>query len=365
MTVIASFSIEKYPVLLGDLLISGFEDLDTTLNLPTIGEITRVFTKGSIRVPIRLRQKTAILNENLAITWSGIESSAQKIINSLYQKAKNQEYWNLEDLSTFFKDFDNTLGKDVGIIGLSNDGSGIFSFGYGETNKLPSVKYGLIRSSGSGAKDLILCLNDFDKPIISKKINPLETAIGTTLAVTTYLMGNESVNGQNLIQLYGGGYEIVSFVNKKFKKIDDITYLIWFGKQNSDSSWGLSLPKTIIKYFYQNDILIIRKIEVVHENNKPPKCENEAIYSISPIYRQINNSELKNLNLQSFNSRFICSFIVLERFDRSIQILNRINFSSQNTNPIKFNDDDKDIFTMDIRQDFIESIFKFVNSGTN
>lgn len=358
MTVIASFNVNQCPVIFGDLLISGDEDLHNPLNVPTIGETTKIFGKGSGFVPTDLRQKTAIVNDNLALAWAGAKIPAQMILKELVQRAKEKALWSFDDLSRFFSDFDNECAHNVGIVGWSNDGKGIFSFGYGTSIiKYQSEKYGLVRLCGSGAQDLKSYLDSFDIPPASRTTNLLETAVGNTLAITTYMTGLERITGSNLIKYYGGGFEIVSFVRRKFTKIDDITYLVWVGQQMSNMSWRLSLPEVAIKYYYYGDILLIGRAEFESHMGGRLKCKNEAIHVISPIYRIIEDSELKKVNRPSFNSRFICSFIILHSIDGSVQILNRINYSSQQTNPIRFIDVTSDVLHMEIQHDFIKSVF--------
>jgi len=200
-------------------------------------------------------------------------------------------------------------------------------------------------------------LDNFDIPLASRTTNPLETAVGNTLAITTYMTGLEKTTGSNLLEYYGGGFEILSFIRRKFTKIDDITYLIWVGHQMSDLTWRLSLPETCIKYFYHGDILLIKKVEVKAQSGGTLTSVNKAIYIVTPIYRNVEDVIIDNLKLSSFNSRFICSFVILYSVDGSVQVLNRINYSSEWTHPLRFKEDDGELLQMDIHSDFVKSIF--------
>jgi hypothetical protein len=359
MTVIASFSIQGFPVLVGDLLLSGDEDLNKTIQIPTLGEITKVFPKGSGYVPCGLKQKIAIVNDNIALAWAGTRLSAQIIISDLIKKARKKKYWTLDDLSYFFSNYNKEHGEKVCIVGFSNDGKGIFSFGYGiNCINYESGHYGLVRLAGTGAADFKNYLDSFDIPPQLNTANPLEKAVGKTLVISTYMKGLESVSGNNLLQYYGGGFEILSYVRKKFKKIDDITYLVWNGRQVTNSSWELGLPRIAIKYSYSDDILLLRKEEFIPHSKDQVKRANKAIYVVAPIYRDINNNELKNIRLESFNSKFIGSFINLLCLDGSNSILSRVNYSGQHENPIRFRNEENENIFMDIKHEFIESIFK-------
>jgi hypothetical protein len=361
MTVISSFSINNCPILLGDLLVSGDENLQLSLSIPTIGEITKVFPKGSGFVPTGLTQKIAIMNDNLALAWAGSRISAKIIIGNLLKEAQKKSNWNFDDLSYFFADYDKEYGDDINFIGYSNDGERIFSFGYGTNQiKYNSENYGLVRLCGSGAINLRSSLNHFDNLSASRTTNPLESAVANTLVITTYMTGKERITCRNLSEYYGGGFEILSFVRRKFKKIDDITYLVWIGRQLRDLSWELSPPEICIKYYYLDDMLLIKRAEFKTQKRGTLTCDNEAVHIVTPIYRNANDVVLENINLSSFNSIFLCSFIILYCIDGSIEILNRINYSGDRSHLIKFIDNNKDILQIDINSNYIKSIFDSV-----
>ncbi|MFQ5685737.1 MAG: pentapeptide repeat-containing protein [Candidatus Scalindua sp.] len=71
MTLIAGFSKDGCPMLMGDLLLSAQDDPATMIVLPTIGNISKKhLTKGKYR-PSSHCQKVNLLSTKLAIAWSG------------------------------------------------------------------------------------------------------------------------------------------------------------------------------------------------------------------------------------------------------------------------------------------------------
>jgi len=74
--------------MLGDILMSGVERPGEPARLPTIENITEVFAEGSGLVPTGLRQKIAILSDDLIIGWSGDYIAARTVITDLYTKTK-------------------------------------------------------------------------------------------------------------------------------------------------------------------------------------------------------------------------------------------------------------------------------------
>jgi len=302
MSVIATFSINQFPILLGDLLLSSDHNSETSLNLPTIGEITEIFPEGSGFIPIGLSQKVFVLNENLSLAWAGSKILAQGIIAELLRECQKKPFWESRDLEQFFRAFEAEL-DEVSILGYSNNGRGIFSFGFGRhESRDENENYGRLKLAGTGADDLKSHMNTF-KPVLSGA-NPLENAVANTLWITSKMIGQERVSAQNLLNYYGGGFEIVSLVRKQFRKIDDFLCLIWRGFQMKDLSWRLALPEIAIKYFYIQDILLIKKIELKNQKNGSLKAVNKSIYLISPIIKNQaqDGLQLKNIKLSSFNS---------------------------------------------------------------
>jgi len=308
-------------------------------------------------VPTGLTQKIAILNDNLALAWAGKKISAKIIIRDLLKEAQKKINWKRNDLSDFFSNYEEH-GNEVGIIGLSNDEKGLFYFGWGaHQSKYDSKKYGLVRLSGSGAKNLKSYLDNFDLPQASS----FEAAIGNALAITTHMVGFEKTTSSNLLLYYGGGFEILSLVEYKFKKIGDVTYLIWLSRQTSDLSWEISLPVTCIKYLYENDILLIKKADIKTQPNGSIIPINKTIYIVSPIYRNVKADEIpeKTVNLSSFNSTFICSFVIFYYLNGSIMMNSRVDYNRVGTHLVRFEDD-----VLNIDNNFIKSIAENVRPQT-
>src|SRR5687767_13267623 len=86
MTLIARYTIENHPFLIGDVLLSGKEEVGRYLNLPTVGDTRPVYPEGSGFVIAGLRQKISVLAENLVVGWAGGHS-----IENRHQGAQRTE----------------------------------------------------------------------------------------------------------------------------------------------------------------------------------------------------------------------------------------------------------------------------------
>ena len=87
MTLIARLAINDFPMLVGDLLLSGPSVPDTQDDVPTTENLTAIFPAGSTYVPRGLRQKIAVVADNLVVGWTGRLITAQEVIAELRRKS--------------------------------------------------------------------------------------------------------------------------------------------------------------------------------------------------------------------------------------------------------------------------------------
>jgi hypothetical protein len=71
MTLIAAVGLDTFPVVFGDLLISGPERPGPGPNIPLVGEATNVFPAGSDASMLGLNQKVVLLGDHCVIAWAG------------------------------------------------------------------------------------------------------------------------------------------------------------------------------------------------------------------------------------------------------------------------------------------------------
>ena len=89
MTLIAAVGLDTFPVVFGDLLISGPEQPGAVPNIPLVGEVTNVFPTRSEGSLLGLDQKVVLLADNCVIAWAGNIEYARTIIAELRAIASN------------------------------------------------------------------------------------------------------------------------------------------------------------------------------------------------------------------------------------------------------------------------------------
>jgi len=70
MTLVAAAALDTYPVLFGDLLISGSERSDAVSDIALASAVTSVFPAGSDWSILGLDQKVVLLGDHCVIAWA-------------------------------------------------------------------------------------------------------------------------------------------------------------------------------------------------------------------------------------------------------------------------------------------------------
>ena len=366
MTMTATFSPESYPILMGDVLISGPEIPGKQIHIPTIGSIDSVFPEGSGFTVIGLRQKLCILNDILAVGWSGTLVAAQTIIKQL-MRASAERNFTLDDVMRFWEhEADKTCKENVSIIGLIKNGDLINSFGFNYLN-LHSERFGNVILSGSGSHAMADSLARLGpSPEYPPNINVLEKAVATALTIATDMLGQELISPQGLLNYFGGGIELISLVKGRFTKIGDITYLFWYVNEDNEHNITFSLPETALKFAYYEDILLVRKAEFKAGGKiLQLKCDDNRVYIIESILQHFDGSKVKNLPIPSFNSRWTCHYVVIRKSEGTFELRYMIDYVANQGYNFYFVEENNLITKLDVKEEFLRRLHSAVVEPIN
>lgn len=94
--------------------------------------------------------------------------------------------------------------------------------------------------------------------------NPLDpnNAIIQNVSMAAEFLGWERKNLSTIRNLWGGGYEIVTYVEGAFQKMDDIAYVISEAKYDPQGSNEIPSPLVIVHVKYHGNLLVITSIPV-------------------------------------------------------------------------------------------------------
>lgn len=325
--------LKGHPFLMGDLLVSSNEVDGKTALLPTIEKVSDVFPTGSGFVPTSLRQKLCLIDENLAIVWSGSAIHAKATIREIAKRHKNKRFV-FKDLLDYFKQVEkDTIQDQASFLGFIRDAHGFGRFFYGSDvhaiQTEEQLPIGLIGSGGTDFAEVIKQRLFEQKTLSGGRPNSKELAIASALHLAGHLLSMEVLTGNSISNYYGGGYEIAHWAGDQFKKFDDFTFIYWIGEINENE---IKLnPVLINKYSYLHDSLFVRATRL--EPRSPAKslfsCSKEA-YVISPLLADKTEVN-ENWIIPSLNSKWMCDFFIFKKDNKPDGVFQTINYSNDNS----------------------------------
>jgi hypothetical protein len=379
MTVILGFKINDLPVLVGDIVISGPEELEEVTVIPTVGNSHAVFPEGSGWTITNLKQKVNIVSSNLMIAWAGDYSIAKYVISELKRRSESQQLTEELIHSFFTKEVPENLGSqpNVAFIGCIANDAGDFSFfdyAYGsEIKRIIHPTYGEVMICGCGAEDVQEILEAISRQSTREDLSDFHKVIIETLTLCGYLFARDE---QSLLSLFGGGYEIATFSEKKFTKIGDYSYFYWFFHDNLNGK--LDLVAKAYKVSYSDDVLLIYSIHVEQVEQADEldtatrsivfPIEKVLIYPIPTLYLdRTENQLIEHLHegIPVIESSLHCDFVFLVNLQleeplRMVIPIPRNYYNAQN-NPIKFDMDGnpiKLIIDTSLLEDIKSAVFR-------
>jgi hypothetical protein len=336
MTIIARFTVHSHPLIIGDLLLSGDVPVGRAPNIPTVGDTTLVYPEGSAFAITGLRQKINILADNLVVGWAGGSSIARTVIRELRDQNSKKPFTS-DSIKDFFYSCQTEIkDQPVGFSGYVIDNLidrnyviGFFDFTFNAKGvSFTTDLFGEVCLLGTGADAIgsyLKAVHDIPIPSLRSglKANTLEIAIPFALHLTGIALENEIRNYSSLYNFYGGGYEVATLRNKRFTKLDDITYMFWHVEVNGKEV-NIELRRAF-KYKYYNDMLAIRTLSVKNSATGSVLLVDSANYLIEPILRDVTKEEIANFVSPSMNSEFLCNYFLVFHREQGIDVFTTVN----------------------------------------
>jgi len=377
MTLVVALTINELPVLIGDVVLSGAE-LDRAISIPTIGDVSQIFPEGSGWTITELRQKINIIDRNLVIGWTGSYVAAKTIISELKRKSE-LELFTRKSLREFLEDKNTKewiASQEVGFVGYIQDSEGIEAFNYSFNNcrciKFKSHKYGDITLCGTGSSDMEKLIKKIVRRSskVSKNLSKFDNVVIDTLSFCGWLFAYEMATYESLFQFYGGAYEIVTYVDDKFQKLEEITYLFWWIIPNKNTS----IISQGFKVAYVNDILFVYTIEfdnsaesiyVNNENVARFGINDIKIHYVAPLYKNLDENTL--IKIPGLNSKFNSNYLFFISNIAGVDNLDNIfcvptQATNLESNPVRFIDEGKKTL-LEVDISFLETLVNTANGS--
>ena len=321
MTLVASFDVKNWPVLVGDIMISAPANgqKTTPFNIPTHGNVNARLPPTSKQIVSGLVQKAIILSPRLALAWSGTQIYALSVIREILQRNPRPTF---RDVASVLDERRGEAGMDLYVTGIclkeaKGEALPIFRFAWdsdngweGQKHVLP--KYGDCYAGGRGAAAFLRLLGDAISSLPTQT-PALESAICLSLGHLGKLAGDQMRSGAGIERsFFGGAFEIVTLRAGQLQKIGDIAYHFWEARSAPNAQVTITFHASL-KIAYFEDYLVIRKLEFGGEVAEAIGADE--VYVIRPVHRSVDDAEKARLVASvprpSMNARFAVFYVHL------------------------------------------------------
>jgi hypothetical protein len=354
MTLIASFAIQSFPVVFGDLLLTGPTGAATRIvTTPAQGEVQDFFGSSGWGVS-GLTQKVNLVNDRCIVAWSGSWLGARVAISELRALAR-KEPLTVDKVLQYLKSEPDLTQHPASFVGLIHDQEGLHKFhAYADERNFSHLGNVFLSGSGSPA------ISEFDELMASSEsrssgaVNPAATAVSSGLILGGILLQSELRGGDaaaTIRNMFGGGYEIAFFSDGRVQKLSEITYVIWDAERAATET-KISHPLLVVKQQYAGDYLMIRSVRIASSADDPvPRVLDEQRHAIAPMFegaRRPTIAELKSISLQS---KLLCHCIAARRGETIIGIYTLVQQFGPDSEPSLKIEDHEGQISFSVRED--------------
>lgn len=366
MTVIAAFNVDSCPVVFGDLLLTGESNSTRVVAVPAVGEVQDFFENAGWSI-LGLRQKVVLINEHCVLAWAGSYLGARSAIDDLRSLAATSTLTR-DSVHAFLAAHQDANSLGTSFVGwVHEEEYGRFGQFRHDAEVLDAGSLGLMSVQGTGA-DTLKELVDIWKGMQGREngeVNSAVRAIATGFSMSSMLLSTELHGGYaapTLRSMFGGGYEVAAFLNGRFQKVGDLTFVIWNAKVSSEGV-RISLPQLIIKQTYFNDVLLLRSARVSSEGILPPTLIDEQRHVVLPMYQTEVRVPQHVLDAISLDSNLLCHCFVMQGGDEGeVMVYTRLQRTSSTATPtIKLQDKDEHLvfgFNGEFIREVADSLWK-------
>ena len=307
------FKETNYPIMVGDILLSSKYYTRNDFTIPT-HDSALTFPPEFKMAPCGLRQKLTVISDHFIVGWAGDAYPARELIEKLLE-GNEQEPYTLDSLNSYLDSLGSSVWQNnIALAGFIKEPNRVGWFG--RNAEYVTTGIGEVGLLGSGVESIKRYLQNFTILPISSDTNGnnLSHHLLTTLGLTGGLLSAEIKSGAGLDKLFGAGYELATWIDGAFKKVDNITYLFWQAWTDGKRA-QIRFPHRSLKISYLKDILVIRVDSLTSlPDGIGVSAEKTTCFFVEPIYRIVDRDELIGFEPPSLNSTFVCNYFAF--YDR-------------------------------------------------
>jgi hypothetical protein len=322
MTLVAQLTVNRIPMLIGDVLLSSETRTGLKVNLPLVGDINQILADRGFPFEVRFGQKLHVFEGRVAVAvgWSGPSLQAKRALEVIAAISSRQGLTEA-DIKLELNAIDPEKIDQLQLVGLIIEDQNETNVKYsGFSLRAPLIEipsFGRVCGAGSGAPAFFELLQKGDF-LGQSDANVYQVAHGLLAALTN----EEYRTGNTIANRWGGGFEALTFSPKsrRFEKIGDILHTFWKCKEGKNNTLGL-LP-FFYKTTYWRDVLVLRTASAENIQDNYFTLKTNDITLIPPLLKSIDEYDVADLGKIDFSYRAVCCHVLIEKTDnRDLQLL--------------------------------------------
>ncbi len=320
MTLVAQLTINKEPMLIGDVLLSSEYRTGMKVNLPLIGDINKILSDNGFPFEVKFAQKLHIFNGRVAVGWSGHSIQAKRALEVI-SRISAQDGLTQADIEHELRAVDQEKINQLQLVGLvieDTTGPNIQYSVFAMNAPFMDVpNFGRVCGAGSGASAFFELLQNGNW-LAKANANAYMVAHGLLGALTN----QEYRTGNTIANRWGGGFEALTFSSnsKRLEKVRDVLHTFWLVKDEDDES--LRMLPFFYKTTYWHDVLILRTASVEQLKDDTFNLKTNDITLIPPLLKRIEDYDCSELGEVDFSYRAVCCHVLIEKeSDRDLELI--------------------------------------------
>jgi hypothetical protein len=312
MSLIAYTSNHGFPFIVGDLLISSNQN--SSFVPPTSADnVNSLISFAGDFSPNRLSQKIYILKNNLCVALAGDVEKMKEFLRELKIRCSYYEEMKKEHIQKLIADYGEVSDVEILIVLVSRTGKKtryIDRFFYGNWNGIQNKSFEKAFATGSGSEDFLKEIkysNKVNGKLDDNKLNVNNPyyALSSTLCLIVKFLGIERYSLNTIKKYWGAGFEAIYYDGDTFRKLDDITYIVWYGRFDEFDELDLG-PALVLNNQYIGDVLTIKSFQP----------DGTSFFEVMPIDDCEVTNPKKLTSIADFRSNRIANSYVIEIEDQ-------------------------------------------------
>lgn len=322
MTLIARAHFGALPIYWGDMLLSSERDSGRPVRIPAADDINALLPSKRSRWVSGMTQKLNIIGDRLIVSWAGDLTQARAIIRD-FSHLGNKNKLSLEDIFRTLGSIPERDRNDMVLLGslctpeIEHNRVRIDNFSYGIDKEILGGRDVYI--SGTGKR---VFQSTFEQSLknFGTLNHPKEGVLPFAVfgqVVAAQFIGTEMMTGQNIIEWFGGGFEVATCDNGKFIKIGNVLNTFW-ERNISNRDEIVDLMFTFIKYDYHDDALAIQKYELDVENDGKAIVKTHAYNVYLPMLKNMRDYDFSLFPQFDLDYKILNCFIFVKNGEQAV-----------------------------------------------